>query len=140
MKTCKTCGYYRQSDRECGNYFGPKAQANVNPEDSCKEYATQIEVDVKSVCCTSVDCAKDRICKIGPESIRACLKKETRSTVRKMLESRLRKLARKDRRREDAIMDEIKRERKMRTKTMREQAASAPCFMCPKEKKGKTDE
>ncbi len=42
----------------------------------------------------------------------------------KMLESRLRKLARKDRRREDAIMDEIKRERKMRTKTMREQAAA----------------
>lgn len=31
-------------------------------------------------------------------------------------------------------------ERKMWTKTMREQAASAPCFMCPKEKKGKTDE
>lgn len=31
-------------------------------------------------------------------------------------------------------------ERKMWTKAMREQAASAPCFMCPKEKRGKANE
>lgn len=94
MKTCKTCGYYRQSEQECGNYFGPRAQAKVNPEDSCKEYATPVECDVRSVCCTSVDCAKYRMSSLSVESINACLKKETRSTVRKMLESRLRKLSR----------------------------------------------
>ena len=92
MKNCGTCGYYRQSEQECGNYFGPKAQTEVQPEDSCKEYATPAECDVRSVCCTSVDCAKYRMSSLSVESINACLKKETRSTVRKMLESRLRRL------------------------------------------------
>lgn len=60
MKNCGTCGYYRQSEQECGNYFGPKAQAKVKPEDSCKEYATPIECDVRSVYACATDCAKFR--------------------------------------------------------------------------------
>lgn len=111
-RTCETCGYRR--DGKCGSYFSPRNMASVKPTDSCKEYATPIEVDIKSICCTSVDCARDRISSLNAESIKATLERETRNTVRKMLESRLRKLARKDRRREDAIMDEIKRERKLK--------------------------
>ncbi len=93
-KTCETCGYYHQRG-ECGNYFGPRGQAKISPEDSCKEYATLVEVDIRSVCHASVDCAKARVAELGVESIKVCLERETRSTVRKMLEARLRKLEKK---------------------------------------------
>ncbi len=89
-RTCGACGYRR--DGKCSCYFSPRNMASVQPSETCEEYSTPIEVDVKSVCCTSVDCARDRIGRLGVESINACLEKETRSTVRKMLESRLRKL------------------------------------------------
>lgn len=89
-RTCKTCGYRR--DGECSCYFSPRNMASVKPTDSCDEYSTPIEVDVKSICHTSVDCARNLIARLSAESIKACLEKENRSTVIKMLESRLRKL------------------------------------------------
>lgn len=111
-RTCGTCGYRR--DGKCSCYFSPRNMASVQPTDTCDEHSTPIEVDVKSICCTSVDCARDRISSLSKESIKACLEKESRSTVKKLLESRLRKLARSERRREDAMMDEIKRNRKLK--------------------------
>lgn len=94
MRTCKNCGHLSPSlfGGQCRSYTGPKSFQAVAPHDTCCEFATPTEVDVTSVCCTSADCAKYRILTMCAESLRACLEKETRATVLKMIESRIKKL------------------------------------------------
>ena len=93
-KTCENCGHLSPGGfgGECRSYTGPKSMQPVKYNDTCCKFATPLEVDVNSVCCTSADCAKYRIATMSAESLRACLGKESRATVRKMIETRLRKL------------------------------------------------
>ena len=90
-KICKNCGYVTPENR-CGNYTGPRALRRVKLTDTCSGYATELDVAVMRVCCTSADCAKSTISGLGLGALKACLEKETRATVLKMIESRIKKL------------------------------------------------
>jgi hypothetical protein len=90
-KICKNCGYL-SIDRRCNHYTGPRSMRQVKLNDTCSDYATEIDVAVMQVCCTSADCARYTIEKIGLDALKACLAKETRATVKKMIASRMRKL------------------------------------------------
>jgi hypothetical protein len=90
-KTCSNCGYL-STDRRCNHYTGPRSMQKVNLSETCSDYATEIEVSIKHVCCTSADCARYTIEKISLDALKACLAKETRATVKKMIASRIKKL------------------------------------------------
>lgn len=90
-KTCENCGYL-STDRRCNHYTGPRSMQQVKLTDTCSGYANEIDVAVMQVCCTSADCARYTIEKIGLDALKACLAKETRATVKKMITSRIKKL------------------------------------------------
>ena len=92
-KICKNCGYL-STDQRCNNYTGPRSMQSVKLSETCSDYATEIEVSIKHVCCTSADCARYTIAKLDLDALKACLEKETRATVLKMIESRIKKLER----------------------------------------------
>lgn len=79
----------------CKNYFSVNSLQLVQPTDACNDHATWLETEVRSVCCTTIDCAKTRIPKMELSALRACLEKETRSTLKKMIQTRIKRLERK---------------------------------------------
>ena len=106
-RDCKTCayvrlggsGYYRGSGATCGHFNGPKADKLVTiASTTCKEHRTALERAAEKIVYTSVDEAKMNIKEASIEVATLALQLETskqnRTTLVKLLNSRLAKLAR----------------------------------------------
>ena len=90
-RVCENCGHCKQS--VCESYVSPMRGIVVKSGFSCEHHRTALECQVDSICGTSVDDARYGVERAGIEILVACLERENRKTLRRLIESRIKKLS-----------------------------------------------
>lgn len=90
-RTCSSCGYCETN--KCASYPSPMYGIVVKAGFSCEYHKSPLERRVDGICGTSVDCAKSGIERADLETLAACLERENRKTLRRLIESRIKKLS-----------------------------------------------
>lgn len=89
-RICGNCGYCKQG--ACASYISPMRGIIVKPGFSCEHHRTALECEVDRICGTSVDDARYSVEHADIETLTACLEREKRKTLRRVIESRIKKL------------------------------------------------
>ena len=93
MRNCSNCGYREHVEGRCESYLSPMCGAIVKHRFSCEYHRTSLERKVDNICGTSVEDAKYSVERADLETLMACLEKEKRKSLRRLIESRIKKLS-----------------------------------------------